>query len=388
MNKKSILNKLIIASSLFAIANMSYAEQFKRFSVSAGWMHVMPQGKANPFNINTQVDKNKKYAVGEISQSAFLNSIASDALMNDGIGGTMPAKDYLEFAFSPDTVGAGNSFATILGLLTNNDDQYSNVNSTASGHALLRGIDQWEAQGTGLEADDVDTLGLTFNYYINDHVSLQFIGGIPPKVDIKGKGEIIANMIGVAFPDGDNILGIRDLFLNNELDLKQDIPITNLGNKKKASSVRAWTPAFEAQYQFGKSGINKFRPFVGAGIMYAHFNDIKLDSTIESDLKAAGHMIQNILDDKGGAALEGKISSADPKVRVKTTDAIAPLVTLGATYDLNSNWYGIASISYAKLNNRANIDVIDKNTGNKLIHSSTKIDIDPLLTYVGVGYRF
>ena len=22
---------------------------FKRFSVSAGWLHVMPQGKANPF---------------------------------------------------------------------------------------------------------------------------------------------------------------------------------------------------------------------------------------------------------------------------------------------------------------------------------------------------
>ena len=28
---------------------------FKRFSVSAGWLHVMPQGKANPFNINTAV---------------------------------------------------------------------------------------------------------------------------------------------------------------------------------------------------------------------------------------------------------------------------------------------------------------------------------------------
>jgi outer membrane protein W len=27
-------------------------------------------------------------------------------------------------------------------------------------------------------------------------------------------------------------------------------------------------------------------------------------------------------------------------------------------------------------------------TGNRLIHSSTKIDIDPLITYLGVGYRF
>ena len=35
------------------------------------------------------------------------------------------------------------------------------------------------------------------NYYVNDNVSLQLIGGIPPKVDIKGKGEILAPMSGI-----------------------------------------------------------------------------------------------------------------------------------------------------------------------------------------------
>lgn len=393
MNKKSICNKLVIASALFAITNMSYAEQFKRFSVSAGWMHVMPQGKANAFNVNSKVDPNKKYAVGEISQDAFLNSVSTDALMNDGGFGTMPAKDFLGQIFAADSLQPGSSLAGFLGALVDSTNQYSAVNAAASGGAYLQGIDRWTAQGTGLEAEDVDTLGLTFNYYLNDNVSLQFIGGIPPKVDIKGRGQIVANMTGVAFPDEFNELGIKDLFLSTGLDLKKDLDITNLGNKKKASTARAWTPAFEAQYQFGQSGINKLRPFVGAGIMYAHFNDIKLDSTIKSDLINAGHMIQNILDGKAGQSLDQYISkefssSADPKVRVKTTDSIAPLVTLGATYDLNSNWYGIASVSYAKLNNRATIDVIDKNTGNKLIHSSTKIDIDPLITYLGVGYRF
>lgn len=42
----------------------------------------------------------------------------------------------------------------------------------------------------------------------------------------------------------------------------------------------------------------------------------------------------------------------------------------------------------ATLNNKATIDVVNKNTGSKLIHATTKIDIDPLSTYVGVGYRF
>ncbi|QIO05704.1 OmpW/AlkL family protein [Acinetobacter shaoyimingii] len=383
---KMIWGKIIVAGSCVALTNISYAENFKRFSVSAGWMHVMPQGKANPFNINSVVDPNKEngYGIGSISQQAFLGSIDPDAQLYTGEN----ALDFLPLTFERPGIG-NQSLAQMLGALENNDasdDQsyLSNINASTAGSAQLKGIDQWTAQDTGLEAKNVDTLGLTFNYYLNDHVSLQFIGGIPPKVDIKGKGEIVANMTGEAMPQGD----IAMLFPDGILDLAQDIPITNLGNKKRASSVRAWTPAMEVQYQFGQSGVNKFRPFVGAGIMYAYFNEIKLDSTIKQDLVNAGHMIQNILDDKAGAALDGEVSSADPKVRVKTTDAIAPLVTLGATYDINENWFGIASLSYAKLSNRANIDVIDKNTGNKLIRSSTKIDIDPLITYVGVGYRF
>ena len=34
------------------------------------------------------------------------------------------------------------------------------------------------------------------------------------------------------------------------------------------------------------------------------------------------------------------------------------------------------------------ITVVDNNTGKSLIGAKTKIDIDPLITYVGVGYRF
>ena len=36
----------------------------------------------------------------------------------------------------------------------------------------------------------------------------------------------------------------------------------------------------------------------------------------------------------------------------------------------------------------AKITITDSNTGKQLINAKTKIDIDPLITYVGVGYRF
>ncbi|PUV01499.1 hypothetical protein DCD76_09850 [Acinetobacter baumannii] len=60
------LSKIVIASSLLIFANMSYAEGVKRFSVSAGWLHVMPQGKANPFNINTSVKNGTVAKVGRL----------------------------------------------------------------------------------------------------------------------------------------------------------------------------------------------------------------------------------------------------------------------------------------------------------------------------------
>ena len=383
MIKTHGLKKLTLATSFLMLASMSYAEEFKRFSVSAGWMHVMPQGKANPFNINTAVNPKKQYGIGDISQNSFLSSISDTATMDDGqgIGNSMLAKPFLTSIFEKDT--EGGNLAQLLGFLADNDNPDSDVSSAITGSTQINGIDQWTAQGTGLEADDVDTLGLMFNYYINDNVSLQLMGGIPPKVDIKGKGEIVANMTGLATP-GEML---TPLFPNG-LEIGKDIPITNLGNKSKAASVRAWTPAFEAQYQFGKTGINKFRPYIGAGIMYAHFTNIKLDPQVDKDLVAAGHMVQNILDNQAGAALDGKKSSANPNVKVKTDDAFAPIVSLGATYDINTNWYGVASVSYAKMNNKTTIDVIDSNTGNRLISGKSKIDIDPLITYVGVGYRF
>ncbi len=368
------LMKMALPAVLLGVTQLAAADgNFKRFSVSAGWMHVMPQGKANPFNVNTAVKNGTKSTVGEISEEAFVNSLDPDYVSNDpSTGQPFVAKDLLTQLVD---LGALKLFKI--------SDPNGNIYAAESGTAVINGLESWQSGGTGLEADNVDTLGLMFNYYLNDNVSLQVIGGIPPKVDIKGKGQITAPLSGHATPTGTS----GTLFPDG-LGLKQDIPITDLGSKSKAATARAWTPALEAQYQFGKSGINKFRPYVGAGIMYAYFNDIKLNPEIRSDLEAAGHMIQNVLDNKAGAALDGKASSGSMRVDVDADDAIAPIVTLGFTYDFTPNWFTAASVSYAKLNNKTTINVINETTGEQLIHATTKIDIDPIITYLGVGYRF
>lgn len=351
MKKRVLCIAVGIAATL---PTMSFAESpyfslkdgdgFKRFSLSAGWLHAMPQGSANPININTTVAEGTQSKVGDVSKQAVLDAAVKDS--------------------NPIVYGAINLWPT------------DTVSGLATGTATIKGLSNWQSQGTGLEADNVDTVGIMANYHFTDNLSLEIKAGIPPKVDIKGKGDIYAPLSGSA----STILG--------DIDLKQDLHITDLTQGGKAATARAWLPAVELHYQFGKSGVNKFRPYVGAGVMYAYFNDLKMNSGIESDLVKAGHMIQNIHDGKAGAALDGKTSSADPIVKLEATDTFAPIVTVGATYDFNPNWFAVGSVSYSKMNNEAKIYVTDRNTGKELIQANTKIDIDPLITYLGVGYRF
>ncbi|MPW43223.1 OmpW family protein [Acinetobacter guerrae] len=378
--KKSLLG---IATSLIVLPTLSYADSpyfsfkdgdgFKRFSASIGWLHAMPQGKANNVNVNTSA-KSGTYAVGDVQLDTVTGAIADTEAGNK-------AKDKL--------LGVAKLGET-LGLIKN-----GTLTADMSGKAQINSLESWDNPNTGLEADDVDTVGMMFNYNFTDNVSLEIKAGIPPKVDIKGKGQISAPVVGVATPegklDGPPILGdLANVLINGIGDIPLDtkIPITDLTQGSKAASARAWLPAAEIHYQFGKSGVNKFRPYVGVGVMYAYFNDVKLNSGIESDLIKAGHMVQNVLDGKAGAALDGKTSSADPRVKVKATDTFAPIATVGATYDFNENWFAVGSVSYSKMNNEAKITVTDNNTGKELVNAKTKIDIDPVITYLGVGYRF
>lgn len=359
--KKSLL---CIVSSLAVLPTLSYAESpyfslkdgdgFKRFSVSVGALHVMPQGKAQPFQVNTSVKNGEVSANGDIQVDTVLNNLNPDVNQSALAG----ALKFLGF-FSGGKLDSG-----------------------LSGSSKIQGLEQWDNSGTGLEAEDVTTLGLISNYYFTDHISFETKAGIPPKVDLKGQGKIYAPFSAVATPQ----IGKLPIEFAN-IDLKNGIFITDLGANGAAASARAWTPAFELQYHFGKTGVNKFRPYVGLGMMYAYFSDVEINPQTEKDLIAAGHMIANIKEGNAGASLEGKLSKANPQVDVEATDAFAPIATLGFTYDFNDKYFATGSVSYAHLKNETIITVTDTKHG-ELIRSQADIEINPLLVYAGVGMRF
>lgn len=353
--KKNLLNTAI-SVSLLSLPLVGYADSpyfslddgdgFKRFSVSVGALHVMPQGKAQPIQAYTAVKNGEVQKVG---------SIKSDTV-----------KANLKEGFEPSFIlnAALNSLDTIPAAL--------------SGSATIDGLESWNNAGTGLEADDVTTLGIMTNYFFTDHISFEIKAGIPPKVDILGKGQIYAPFSAVAEPLG----GIA-----GELQLENDIFITDLSKHGTVAEARAWTPAFEMQYHFGKTGVNKFRPYVGVGLMYAYFNDLKINPGLEQDLINAGHKIANIKNGAAGAALEGTQSTANPKVKLEADDAFAPMATLGFSYDFNDRWFAVGSVSYAHLTGETTITVKDETLG-ELITAKSDIEINPILGYAGIGYRF
>jgi outer membrane protein len=359
--KKSLL---CLMSSLAALPAISHADSpyfslkegdgFKRFSISVGALHVMPQGKAQPFKINTAVKDGEVSTNGDIKVDTVLNNL------------------------DPSVDQAGLAAALkFVGFFTG-----GNLPAEVSGTATIGGLESYEAPGTGLEADDVTTLGIMSNYFFTDNLSLEIKGGFPPKVDLQGKGKIYAPFSAVATPQ----IGGLDLdFLN--IALKKDIFVTDLEAYGPSASVRAWTPAFELQYHFGKTGVNKFRPYVGLGVMYAYYNELEINPRTEKDLIEAGHMIANIKQGTSGAALERLPSKADPKVDLEASDAFAPIATVGFTYDFNEKWFAVGSVSYAHLTNETTITVSDAKLG-ELIRSKADIEVNPILVYAGVGIRY
>lgn len=184
--------------------------------------------------------------------------------------------------------------------------------------------------GAGFKVKDADTVGLALDYFVNDNVSLEMVLGAPPKMKLSGVGKV--NLVGN--------LGV------------------NLGDYDNIATTRAYTPTFLAKYQFGTVN-SKFRPYVGGGIMYAHFSDIKTDPNIKLPM---GAQIQN----------------------VSVSDAIAPVVVAGADYNINKDWYATASVSYAHLSTDATLDI----GGPITVKGKSDIEINPIVTYVGLGYRF
>ena len=111
---------------------------------------------------------------------------------------------------------------------------YISVHSS-SPNLSSNGPDFLTPQPAGLTVGSATTLLFGFSHMLNDHWAVAFAGGIPPKHDINGTG--------------------------------------NLAPFGVITTVKQFAPTVFANYHFNEAG-SKFRPFVGLGVNYTKFYDI------------------------------------------------------------------------------------------------------------------
>jgi outer membrane protein len=180
--------------------------------------------------------------------------------------------------------------------------------------------------GSSASVDSSDTVGTSLGYNITDHIATEFEFGIPPKFDLQGSG--IYSKYGT------------------------------LG------TVRQWSPAVLFKWNF-LSPQSKFRPYAGLGVTRVWFSDATItNSTFQADV------------------LHGPTS-------VSTDRSWAPVFNLGFNYSFTDHWFAGLSVSYIPLSVKANFTTQAQTpVGTLTVNSQAKIHLNPIVTYVKIGYRF
>jgi outer membrane protein len=179
---------------------------------------------------------------------------------------------------------------------------------------------------TGATLDNADTIGFTAGYFVTDHIATEFVIGVPPKFNLQGSG---------AFS-----------------------PYGTLGTAKQ------WSPTLLFKYYFRDANAS-FRPYLGIGVSRIWFEDAQItNGTFEQQV------------------LHGPTS-------VSTDSSWEPVFNAGFNYNIDQHWFAGISLSYlplsatAKLNTNAVTPV-----GTLNVQSQTKIKLNPIVSYVSIGYRF
>ncbi|WP_423759015.1 OmpW/AlkL family protein [Burkholderia sp. NLJ2] len=179
---------------------------------------------------------------------------------------------------------------------------------------------------TGAGINDADTLGLAAGYFVTDHISTELVMGIPPKFDITGKGQF----------EKFGVLG----------------------------RAYQWSPAVLLRYHFNDANA-KFRPYVGVGATYVWFTGAKItNGTFENGV------------------LGGPTSAT-------TSNQWAPVFNAGFTYNFTKHWFAGLSLSYIPVSVTATFTTARRTPVGTLTETSkAKISLNPIVTYLNVGYRF
>ncbi|WP_042298577.1 OmpW/AlkL family protein [Paraburkholderia bannensis] len=219
----------------------------------------------------------------------------------------------------------------------------------------LRLPNSFTSPGTGLSTSKADTVGLVFTHFLTDHIAVSSVAGVPPTFKLYGHGTIKP-------PGPAGALGSQNL--------------SDASTNPIVTSVRQWSPALIFQYYF-RDGDAKFRPFVGVGVSYNWFSSIQLNP----------NFVKATQDDLGAVLAAGAGKPGQTQVSAKASSSWQPVFNLGATYNVTAHFGIVASLTYIPLKTTSSV-IVKAADGTELAVSRAELKADPLISYLGVSYRF
>ncbi len=187
--------------------------------------------------------------------------------------------------------------------------------------------------GSGAGVEKADTLGFSITHFFTANWSASLDLGVPPTYKVVGTGTLSG--------------------------------VGEIGTAKQLA------PTLLGKYFFGEAN-SQIRPFVGLGAAHVSYQDIKLNSSFQSALSGNLALIS-------GGQIVATTTSAS------LNSSWAPVYTAGATYAFNKDCSVSFSVSYLGIKTTADLSTAS-NVGPIL--STTTMKIDPVVTYLSVGYRF
>ncbi len=254
--------------------------------------------------------------------------------------------------------GAGDMVVTAGFVNIDNSRSYStpqhNELGTSIGTRTRIVPSQFDSPGTEQTIGDAIKPILTLSYFMTDNWAVTAVGGVPPTLDVIGHGSVTTPGL-----------------------LNKIIPPVQMGRaaNNPVATVRHWYPSVMIQYYFGEKS-DKWRPFLGAGLGFSFFTDVKLTGNFDKNLQQAGAFLSlaTTLDTRN--TTEAAASSA-----------FRPIYNAGVAYHLDDKWSLGLAVAYVPIKTVATIRVRDK-TGNVVLSSTADLDIPTVATSATVGFKF
>ncbi|WP_412526885.1 OmpW/AlkL family protein [Burkholderia lata] len=219
----------------------------------------------------------------------------------------------------------------------------------------LRLPPSFTSPGTGLHTSGADTVGLTISHFLTDHIAVTSVAGVPPVFKVSGQGTIRP-------PGPAGALGTQNIGLGSVNPI--------------VKSVRQWSPAAILQYYFGAANA-KFRPFLGLGVSYNWFSDLQLNT----------NFIKQTQDNLGAILAAGAGKPGTTSVEAKASSSWQPVFNAGLQYNMTEHFGLIASVTYIPLKTTSTV-TIKAADGTVLSESKSDLKADPIISYVGMTYKF